>query len=110
MYPLLQKFRARFRRGLPVRRGNFAGRGVRVKKTVRVRGLVQVIAQTVLQLFGQEFQALFRGHNLRVQVLEVLLQRGGLPAKVIQLALRPGSGCSLALEKRGERAVAVTCA
>ena len=51
-----------------------------------------------MQFLCQKFQALFRGHNLRVEILKVLFQRSGLQPKVIQFALRIRAGSSPALE------------
>ncbi len=75
-----------------------------------VGGLVQIIAQAVLEIFGQKFQALPGGHNLRVEFFQILFQGSGLSAKVIQLPLRAGSCRGLSFEERGERSVAITCA
>ena len=82
-------------------------RTVGVKQAACVGRLVEIIAQPVMQFLGQKFEALFRGDNLRVEILKILFQRSGLQPKVIQLALRIRAGSSPALEKRRERTVAV---
>ena len=90
MDPFFEQFRARIGARFAFGRDAIAGYGVRVEKTMRVGGLVQVIAQAVLQFFGQKFQALPGGHDLRVEFFQILFQRSGLSAKVIQLPLRLG--------------------